>query len=191
MNGWEIRERRRAAGLTARQVAEAIGTSETNVAAYERGDKTPSPKTLNRLLAACHAGRGSPIFINRLLTIPGAAAAVRKGLRAGWSTRDLLRLVRESRSNATWVERPEDVAVFFAAPSTTGDRRWDALLRGSTEELALRRGLVVPRWVQGLALPTFWFVGENRFFDAYAAAHSPPSLKVRGVMLDPSDLESV
>lgn len=191
MQGWEIRDHRRAAGLTARQVAVATGTSETNVAAYERGDKTPNSATLGRLLAACNAGDSSRIFVNRLLTVPGAAAALRKGLRAGWPTRELLRLVRESRSNARWVERPEDLAVFFAAPSTTGDRRWDALLAGSTEDVALTRAMAVPPWVRGHALPTFWFVGENRFFDAYAVAHSPPSLKVRGVMLDPSDLESV
>lgn len=191
MYGWQIRDRRRGAGLTARQVAEAIGTSETNVAAYERGDKTPNPATLVRLLAAIDAGGDSPIFVNRLLTVPAAAAALRKGLRAGWPTRDLLRLVRESRSNAKWVERAEDLTVFFAAPSTTGDRRWDALLAGSTEDLALRRAVPVPSWTHGNALPTFWFVGESRFFDAYALAHSPASLKVRGVMLDPADLESV
>ncbi|MDX6198273.1 MAG: hypothetical protein QOJ79_1424 [Actinomycetota bacterium] len=191
MQGWEIRDRRRKAGLTTGQVADAIGTSATNVAAYERGDKTPNPATLARLLAAINAGAASPIFVHRLLTVPATAAALRKGLRAGWSTRDLLRLVRESRSNAKWVERAEDVAVFLGAPSTTGDRRWDALLAGSTEQLALTRAMDVPRWVRGHGLPTFWFVSENPRFDAYALAHSPPSLKVRGVMLDPSDLESV
>jgi transcriptional regulator with XRE-family HTH domain len=191
MHGWEIRERRRRAGLTARQVAAAIGTSETNIAAYERGDKSPNTATLARLLAAINAGADSPIFVNKLLTVPATAAAIRKGLRAGWPTRELLRLVRESRSNAKWVTGADDVAVFLAAPSTTGDRRWDALLAGSTEELALSRGMAVPRWARGHALPTFWFVGENPFFDAYTVAHSPPSLKVRGVMLDPSDLESV
>jgi transcriptional regulator with XRE-family HTH domain len=190
VHGWELRERRRAAGLTARQLAQATGTSETNVAAYERGDKTPRQPTLARLLAAIDAGAGSPVFVNRLLAIPAAAAAIRKGLQAGWPTRDLLRIVRESRSNAKWVGDP-DLAVYYARPSTTGDRRWDALIAGSTEDLALQRSAPVPTWTRGHALPTFWFVGENRFFDAYRLAYSPPSLKVRGVMLDPSDLESV
>lgn len=191
MWGWELRELRRAAGLSARQVAAATGTSETNVAAYERGDKRPSLATTTRLLAACAAGADSPIFVNRLLTVPALASALRKGLRDGWSTPDLLRLVRESRANARWVERAEDLAVFFGQPSTTGDRRWDALLAGSTEQLALKRAVPVPPWVVGHGLSTFWFVSANPLFDAYALAQSPPSLKVRGVMLDPSDLESV
>ena len=191
MHGWEVRERRRACGLSARLVARATGTSETNVAAYERGDKAPNPATLRRVLAAIDAGADSPVFVNNLVTIPAAAAAVRQGLRASWPTRDLLRIIRESRSNAAWIHAPRDAAVFFAAPSTTGDRRWDALLAGSTEDLALRRGDAAPPWTNGHGLRTLWFVGDNRFFDAYALAHSPPSLKVRGVLLDPSDLESV
>jgi hypothetical protein len=99
--------------------------------------------------------------------------------------------VRESRSNATWLDDAKDVSAFFGAPTTTGDRRWDALIAGSTEDLALRRNEVAPSWTRGHALPTFWFVTDNRAFDAYALAYSPPSLKVRGVMLDPADLESV
>jgi transcriptional regulator with XRE-family HTH domain len=191
MHGWQIRERRRSAGLTAEQVAHAIGTSETNVAAYERGGKTPSAATLARLMAAIDLGPTSPIFVNRLLTVPAAAAAIRKGLRAGWPTRDLLRIVRESRANAIWAASDGDLKVFLAAPSTTGDQRWDALIAGSTENLALHNKISVPKWTRGHALPTLWFVGDNPFFDAYALAHSPASLKVRGVMVDPSDLESV
>jgi transcriptional regulator with XRE-family HTH domain len=191
MQGWEIRERRRLSGLTALQVARAIGTRETNIAAYERGDKTPSPATLARLMPAIDLGPSSAIFVNRLLTVPAAAAAIRKGVRAGWATRDLLRIVRESRANAKWVIGTDELQVYLARPSTTGDRRWDALLAGSTENLALQMKTSVPKWTRGHALPTLWFVGESRFFDAYVLAHSPASLKIRGVMVDPSDLESV
>ena len=191
MQGWEIRERRRLSGLTALQVARAIGTRETNIAAYERGDKTPSPATLARLMPAIDLGPTSAIFVNRLLTVPAAAAAIREGVRAGWATRDLLRIVRESRANAKWVIDADELQVYLARPSTTGDRRWDALLAGSTENLALQMKTSVPKWTRGHALPTLWFVGESRFFDAYALAHSPASLKIRGVLVDPSDLESV
>lgn len=191
MNGWNLRDARRSAGLTAKQVARVSGTSETNVAAYERGDKVPNTRTRTRIEAATRAGAASPVFIHNLLTVPAAAAAIRHGLRQGWSTSDLLRLVRESRSNAKWVSDLPDVEVFFAPPSTTGDQRWDVLLAGSTEDLAIRSQRQVPEWTVGHALPTFWFVGSNRSFDAYALAHSPASLKVRGVMIDAAELESV
>jgi len=191
MDGWTMRESRRASGLTAKQVARATGTSETNVAAYERGDKVPNGTTRSRMEAATSAGAASPVFVHNLLTVPSAAAAIRKGLRQGWRTSDLLRVIRESRSNAKWVEDRKDLAVFFSPPSTTGDRRWDALIAGSTEDLSFQYERSAPEWTVGHVLQTFWFIGSNRAYDTYALAHSPASLKIRGVMMDPSDLDSV
>lgn len=80
---------------------------------------------------------------------------------------------------------------FFAEPSTTGDPRWDALLAGSTEDLAMRDGFPVPDWSRGHALPTFWFVGSPPSLQAYSFARSSFSLQFRGVMIDSADLESV
>lgn len=191
MAGWDLRERRREAGLTLRSVARAAGTSESNVSAYERGAKPPRPVTLHRLDAVVAAGAGSPIHRRSLVTVPAAAAALRAGLKAGWPTADLLRLVREMRSNARFVNTRRDRAAFFAEPSTTGDQRWDAMLAGSVEDLALRQGFAPPPWCAGHALPTFWFVGSAPSLHAYAFARSPFPLHVRGVMVDPGDLEAV
>jgi len=191
MNSWELRERRREAGLTLRSVARAAGTSESNVSAYERGAKPPRPATLDRLIAMIDAGARSPVHERSLLTVPATAAALRAALRAGWSTADLLRLVREMRSNAKFVDQPQDRAAFFAEPSTTGDQRWDAMLAGSVEDLAFGGGFDPPAWCAGHALPTFWFVGSTPSRRAYAFARSPFPLQVRGVMVDPADLEAV
>ena len=182
---------RRKNGLTLREVARSGGTSEPNVSAYERGAKRPSARTLERLVAVIEAGADSPVHRGQLLTASATAAALRQGLRLGWSTADLLRLVREMRSNATLVAEPADRAAFFAAPSTTGDPRWDAMLAASVEDLCLRHGLDPPAWTIGHALPTFWFVGSSHSLDAYVFARTPISMQVRGVMVDPADLEAV
>jgi transcriptional regulator with XRE-family HTH domain len=186
-----LRQERLASGLTAAQVARAAGTSEPNIAAYERGDKTPNPATLERIRRLLRTGATGPIFVNRLVTVPAAAAAVRSGLRDGWSTPDLLRIVRECLSNSKWATSQADQDAFFSGPSTTGDRRWDALLAGAVEDLFVRSGRLAPAWTRGHGLGRFWFVSGNRAFEAYSLAHSPPSLKVRGVMIDPDDLVSV
>ena len=191
MHGWELRDRRRRSGLTLHQVARAAGTAETNLSAYERGAKKPSARTLRRVLAAIEAGASSPVHTQHLMTVPATAAALRKGLRERWRTADLLRLVREMRSNAGIVTTAPDREAFYAEPSTTGDPRWDALLAGSVEDLALRARIAVPAWTRGHALPQFWFVNATPSLQAYAFSHSPFSLQVRGVMLDPTDLESV
>lgn len=48
-----LREARRSAGLTQRELAERAGTSQPAVARYERGTAVPTLTTLERLLLAC------------------------------------------------------------------------------------------------------------------------------------------
>jgi transcriptional regulator with XRE-family HTH domain len=172
-------------------VARVTGTSESNIAAYERGAKVPGPSTLERILDAIDAGSESRIYVNGLVTTPEASAAIRYGLRHRWSDRELLRIVREHRSNAKWMSRPIDQKVFFARPSTTGDRRWDVLIAGSVEDLTARGGTSLPAWTKGVRLHEEWFVADDPAFNDYLLAHSPESFRSRGVMIDPEALESV
>jgi transcriptional regulator with XRE-family HTH domain len=191
MDSWELRAIRRTSGLTLRAVADAAGTSETNVSAYERGAKTPSAATLQRLLDVIAVGGSSPIHRQSLMTVPAAAAAMRAGLRRNASAAELLRIVREMRSHGGLISSAADQRAFFARPSTTGDQRWDLLLAGVVEDFALTHGWDPPRWTRKQPLPKFWFVGGGSAMSAYAFAHSPMSLQVRGVLLDPADLEAV
>lgn len=186
-----MRERRRRSGLTLAQVSRASGTAESNVSAYERGAKVPRQRTISRILATVDAGTSSVVHERRLLTFPAAAAALRRGVKQGWSTADLLRLVRQVRSDSRWLVTDADRAAFFAEPSTTGDQRWDAMLAANAENLALESGLPVPPWTAGHALPTFWFVGSTPSLHAYAFSRTPISMQVRGVMVDPADLDAV
>jgi transcriptional regulator with XRE-family HTH domain len=123
LNMVESRQARLDAGLTAAQVARAIRTATSNVTAYERGAKVPTSLAAARMAAAVRAGAGSPVYRNNLMTIPATAAALRRALRARWATADLLRIVRESRSNARWLGDDADQALFFAPPSTTRNGR--------------------------------------------------------------------
>lgn len=188
---YELRSARRESGLSLATVARAAGTSATNVSAYERGTKRANDATLARLCAAVRAGSDSPIHRNRLVTVPAAAAAIRSGLRRGWSTADLLRIVREFRSNAEHLRNDTDRDAFYAQPSTTGDRRWDALLASVTEMDALRDERDVPAWARGHDLPHLWFVGSSPSLHPHALVHTPAPLAVRGIVLDGAALESV
>lgn len=71
-------EARRAAGLSQVALAERSGTSQATLCAYERGQKSPSAATLERILAA--AGRRLATEQRpRPLRSPGAAALERAG----------------------------------------------------------------------------------------------------------------
>jgi transcriptional regulator with XRE-family HTH domain len=191
VDGWTLRSHRRKAGLTAAEVARVTGTSESNVAAYERGDKVPGAVTLERLVDAIAAGSDSAIYGKGLVTTPQAAAAIRFGLRHDWTPEELLQVVREQRAHAKWVSHPIDQRVFFARPSTTGDRRWDALLAGSIEEMAARRHVRLPEWTTGVRLEQTWYVTDDPARHDFLLAHSPEPFRSRGVLLDPSALEAV
>ena len=191
VDSYELRAERNLRGLSLDAVARSIGTSASNLSAYERGTKTPNARTLARIRAALGAGSNSPVFVHRLITVPAAAAAIRAGLKRAWPTADLLRVVREMRSNAKHLSSEDDRALFYAQPSTTGDRRWDALLAAVTEMDFLRGNRSVPAWARGHELPHLWFVGDLESLHAQSLANSPSSLAVRGIVLDGASLESV
>jgi len=186
-----LREQRRRAGLSLAAVARAAGTSESNVSAYELGRKRLRGETRARLEAAIACGASSPIHTYGLLTAPATAAALRRGLRDGWPTADLLRVPREFRANHRHLSSPADRAAAVARPSTTGDQRWDVLLAGVVEDLSLRAGDSAPAWTQSSTLSEFWFVSSAPTLEALAFANTCPSLLLRGVVLDDSELTAV
>lgn len=191
MSPYELRSARINSGLTLAAVARAAGTSTPNLSAYELGTKRPNEATLARLTAAIRAGANSAVHSRRLVTVPSAAAAIRSGLRQGWTIGDLLRVVRELRSNAKYATSDADRGCLYSEPSTTGDRRWDSLLAGVAEMDNLRAGRSVPAWSRGHELPHMWFVGTSPSLHAYDIAHTPPSLAARGIVIDRASLESV
>ena len=146
---------------------------------------------MERLEAVLAAGAQSPVFRHNLLTVPAAAASIRSAIREERPTVDVLRIVREMLSNASELVSDADYAAYFAAPSTTGDPHWDAMLAGVTEDAALGTGRPVPAWTAGHALDRFWFVGSLPGMNAWSLANTRPSLRVRGVIVDPDSLQSV
>lgn len=191
MQPHELRTARRLAGLSLAQVARAAGTSEPNVSAYERGVKTPNADTTARLGDVLAVKASSPLHQRHLTTVPALSAGIRKGVRAGWATADLLRLVRQCLAESAFLTTDREWTAYLARPSTTGDQRWDVLVAGVADMMALNSDRPVPPWTAGRTLQRPWWVGEPDALRAFAFAHSPFPLSVRGVLLDPGDLETV
>ena len=82
-----IKEARTRAGLTQAQLAHAAGTSQPTLAAYESGAKSPSVRTLDRIIRAAGATlevtlREAPPAQGRLLTdLRGRAEEIRAAAR--------------------------------------------------------------------------------------------------------------
>jgi predicted nucleotidyltransferase/DNA-binding XRE family transcriptional regulator len=114
-----IKEARRRAGLTQAQLARAAGTSQPSLAAYESGAKSPSVRTLDRIVRASGASldvrlRAVPIARGRLLAELRAHAEEIQGA----ARRRRIRNVRVFGSAARGEETPAsdvDLLVDFDA----------------------------------------------------------------------------
>ena len=127
-----------------------------------------------------------------LLTISETAAQIRRCL-AGSDQHEALRWVAEFVAEfrrASSADRPGLVA---DEPSSTGDRRWDAMLAGVVEQLCFEHELAVPGWAMqpGRFLDQWWFVTPYRSLHPSAFTETPAALANRGIFIHRQSLESV
>lgn len=181
-----LRAARTAAGLTQSQLAELAATSQSAIAAYERGQREPTLPVLRRMIHA--TGHN---LETRLVRDPGLFTLADLGTalaRASDEPRKL-RLVFEFLRGAADDGAPLRLLV-AAKPSPTGDRRFDALLAAIAEDLCVHAGTDVPAWVHDdeRFLDGFWWVSDLPSARAQAVVHAPASYRRRGVMIDRADL---
>lgn len=117
--------------------------------------------------------------------------ALKQGLAAGEPKGQLLRAVRQFIGNT---ERSKDVAAMLREPPVaTGERRWDALLAGVVEYIALRCGVPVPAWTveEERFLDEWWFVTDVERLYPTAFVETPRAIANRGVFIRRASLVNV
>jgi transcriptional regulator with XRE-family HTH domain len=197
-----IRDAREAAGLSQRELALKAGTSQPTISAYEQGRKVPTAETLIRLVEAtghelvATAAQSTREWLRQTghtigdptEVMPSAARRVDAGEDALFVLRELLDALY------LWEEVRGESAVarvISVAPQATSDRRFDALVGGLAEHIAVTRSLERPSWVCAPErfLDAWWFPHPRRGFDAIALRDAPAAFRRRGVMIHPSMLE--
>jgi transcriptional regulator with XRE-family HTH domain len=178
-----LREARRAAGLSQRELARRAGTSSATLSRYESGAISPTVSTLDRLLRACLPRRRRWASLREL----GPALAERlaeEGSRAAW------RLVGEFLDDSNAADVRELVLSSRERPDETGDPRVDAVLASLAEHLCAERGLAPPGWTQeSRECVPWWFVADHPGFVATALRESPMSFSRRGIFITAGALE--
>jgi hypothetical protein len=76
------------------------------------------------------------------------------------------------------------------APGATGDERWDVLLAGLAEHLAMRDGQAAPGWSASRGLRRFWFPFNTPGARAQALVHAPSALRRRGVFVADYEIDA-
>ena len=119
-------------GLTQAEFATALGTSGSRFSSYRAGKTMPSAAfylRARRLADSLKAARD-----RGWMTPQSAAREIRRALRKGddlWA----LKMILQSRDHLRELlgEEASASTAWIAAPRTTGDRKWDALLAAVTQ----------------------------------------------------------
>ena len=126
-----------------------------------------------------------------MMSAADLAVELHSALTAGESKGLLLRLVRQFVMDT---ESAADIGpLIIATPPLTGDARWDALLAGVVEDIALRRGAAVPAWTatDQRRLEQWWFVTDFPALHPTAFVETPAALANRGVFLRRASLVNI
>lgn len=117
-------------------------------------------------------------------TLARLADAVVDGEDFRFVLREFLDVVNAATDLAALVEEP---------PAPSGRPEVDAFLGGLAEHLAARHALPRPAWCAqpDRFLRRWWFVAENRAYDALVIRDSPAAFRRRGVFVHPSALVRV
>lgn len=182
-----IRDARHAADLTQAQLAERAMTAQPAVAAYERGVRTPTLRTLSRLLDACDYDlelRARPRVRRGAASLEQLAPTIEEELHNG-REQDALRLIFGFADDFRGSSRAGQAVLVSVEPPSTGDPRFDAALAGAAEFFAREAAILAPSWVDGPRrfVEPWWFVSSKPSLDAYTLAHTPAVFARHGVFI--------
>jgi transcriptional regulator with XRE-family HTH domain len=180
-------------GLTQRDVAALLGTTQSAVARLEGGGSSPRLRTLEAYAAAV----GGVLTVERPDLVGNCVASIRRGLAHG-DVDAALRATVQLVDDAGRADQPEEL--LRREPMSTGDRRWDAAVAAAVAWVARRHGCEPPGWTAAPSrfLDGPWWPVEDVLgrplsagLAAYLLANAPAEFFGRGVIIDADTLASV
>ncbi|CAN5838205.1 hypothetical protein BH18ACT7_BH18ACT7_25980 [soil metagenome] len=174
-------------GLSQNAFAVALGTSASRLSTYRSGKVSPSATLFLRALRIAQALRGARR--SGWMTAPRTAETVAAAVARGQEMH-AFKLVLQGRDHlrALLTSRPNLAAAWAAAPRSTGDRRWDALLAALAAHEFEALGLATPAWTDRPALPQPWILDSPRLTEDEIRERTPAWLAARNIYVNPRDL---
>ena len=178
-------------GLTQAEFATALGTSASRFSAYRAGKTVPSAAFYLRALRLAESLKAARD--RGWMTPPAAAREIRRALRKGdhpWA----LKMILQGRDHLRELLRGNDnsSSAWTAAPRTTGDRRWDALLGALTQHEFHKVDREPPSWTDAedkrLLGRDEWVMPSLLLDDEQVRAESPKWLAEHGIFAAERDL---
>ncbi|WP_162144910.1 helix-turn-helix transcriptional regulator [Arthrobacter castelli] len=187
-----VKQARTEKHLTQAELAERVGLSRSTIVDLEHGRNTTlqaTLKVLSCLALDLSVSSAQPSF-ELQWTADTTARAIRRELRAG--DRDFA--MRSLIQAATYFDRLDDKArsVFLNAPSSTGSKRWDALLARTFAYKCRQHDIEEPQWTQIDPLTRTWFATSRPSISSAwkrrMAQHTPDEFLEANIRFDARDL---
>jgi transcriptional regulator with XRE-family HTH domain len=178
-------------GLTQADFATALGTSASRMSAYLAGRTMPSAGLYLRAIRLARCLKGARQ--HGWMTPQSAVREIRGALRQGdesWA----LKMALQARDQLCELLRLGSslVPAWGAAPPSTGDRRWDALLAALTAHAFADAGERPPLWAvhpsKSLSAEEEWTLPSLLLSEEAVRAHTPGWLAAYGVHATERDL---
>jgi transcriptional regulator with XRE-family HTH domain len=186
-----LRQARRAADLSQRDLAARAKTNQPNIAVVESGRRDPLVDTLDHLLHATgHRLALIPARAPTAADVAGELAETRR--RAPGSGRDSRALRQLIGFSDALTAQPPDirVALCVTRPAPSGDRRYDAALAALVDHHLGGNGLPVPAWADPGLTRSEEPWAPSPFVDP-DVDDIPEAFRRRNILLAASELESV
>lgn len=189
----QLRHARISRGLTQQAVAEQMGTTQSAIARLESGGTSPRLSTLE----AYGWVVGGDLEVASPDVLADVASAVASALSRG-DPDAALRALIQFVTDTTHVSDLD--AALRREPTSTGDRRWDAAIAAAVAWVARGRDASALSWtaapskyLDGPWFPVADVLGRplSAALAAYLLSVAPADFFGRGVIIDPSTLESV
>jgi transcriptional regulator with XRE-family HTH domain len=179
-----VRQVRRDAGLSLRDLAAASDLAVSTVHRTEKGELHPTVGTLERLVSASGCRLRLEVSPDSAGSVLGLGLVLRQELEAGEHL-SVVRRAAELTSRFESAAASARAGMLLAEPPPVGAAEWDAFLGGFAEWLAVRSGAEPPPWIElpKRFLDRGWWVTPMVSLRAWEFAGTPVALQRRGVFV--------
>ncbi|MCG2622539.1 helix-turn-helix domain-containing protein [Arthrobacter sp. I2-34] len=189
-----MKQHRIRCGLSQEMLARNAGVGRSTVVDLERG-RNVSLGTALKVLSQLDMGLGvaGPEAASALFwTADQAAREIKRELRHG--DRDFAMRILVMAADYFDGLGPADRRLFLAEPSSTGRKRWDALLARTLAYKCRRHGMEPPAWTKVPPLPSKWYATPRRrisqAWKQRMAENTPAEFAEANIVFDARNLDA-
>ncbi len=182
---------RRTRGLSQRVLAARLGLSQPHLARLESGRGNPTLQTLDRWATSLQFALDLRPLGSATTHAAGILVQAAQAMTSLDSEEDRFRVFLDAFDRLTEMDDAVLATEARAEPPMIGDVRYDALLAALVEHVTLQRGISSPKWARQprRVVHGLWWTSPLPSARARAIDTCPASFRVRGVMLDATDLD--